>query len=458
VAAGSEICLENESAVSLPALDDIAAHGREISGSAKDSDMHVLVIGGKDSSFLSIRDLDVKVTLIQERADLTSVQRDKADNLIVFPTLDPGQVEKVAAALHASDPFDAVVSFFESCLVLAARVGNALGVKHNPLRAVELTRDKIAMRALLADEGIPTVRYRACTSAADCAEFLELIGAPVIIKPAGGTGSRGVTLATVPADIEQAWLNYSVTADGPAIAEEFVTGREFSVESITRNGIHEIVAITEKHTTGAPAFVECGHNLPAQVDDVTAESMHTTVTRLLDAVGHVWGPAHTEIMLTVDGRPVIIESQTRIGGDQIWEMVELTAGVRLAGATVAAMLGIAEPQSAQPRAGGAAIRFFVPTHSRVVAIDGVETACGHPGVIRVDMRAKPGDVLGGLTSSWSRQGYVLAVGTSPANAIATVEEAFDLVRIVTEADDNLAIIRGGTVEHEHRFTQTAKSA
>jgi biotin carboxylase len=423
--------------MSLPALDDIAAHRLEIGGSAKDSDMHVLVIGGKDSSFSSIRDLDVKVTLIQERADLTTLQRDKTDNLIVFPTLDPDQVERVAAALHASDPFDAVVSFFESCLLLAARVGNALGVKHNPLRAVELTRDKIAMRALLADEGIPTVRYRACTSAADCAEFLESIGAPVIIKPAGGTGSRGITLATVPADIEQAWLNYSVMADGPAIAEEFVTGREFSVESITRNGIHEIVAITEKQTTGAPGFVECGHNLPAQVDDVTAESMHATVTRLLDAVGHVWGPAHTEIMLTVDGCPVVIESQTRIGGDQIWEMVELTAGVRLAGATVAAMLGIAEPQSAKPRAGGAAIRFFVPTHSRVVAVDGVEAACGHPGVIRVDMRAKPGDVLGGLASSWSRQGYVLAVGTSPANAIATVEEAFDLVRIVTEAGDTV---------------------
>lgn len=41
-------------------------------------------------------------------------------------------------------------------------------------------------------------------------------------------------------------------------------GSEVSVETISRNGACNVIQITDKLTTGAPYFVEMGHNQPSQ--------------------------------------------------------------------------------------------------------------------------------------------------------------------------------------------------
>ena len=50
------------------------------------------------------------------------------------------------------------------------------------------------------------------------------------------------------------------------ILEEFIEGPEYSGESIAYEGKYKLLAITEKHTTGAPHFVEIGHRQPALLE------------------------------------------------------------------------------------------------------------------------------------------------------------------------------------------------
>lgn len=392
---------------------------------------HLLLIGGKDSGFASIAELAIRVTLIQERKNLSARQTGHATNLVVVEQLTPAAITAVARALHTVDPFTAVLSFYEPYLQVASEIGATLGIAHNPVDAVRVTRDKVAMRALLAARGLPTVRYTSCTSVDDVAAFRAEVDGPVILKPTDGSGSRGVVKLDAGVDVDAAWAWCVAGGSGAGIAEEFVEGQEYSIESLTLDGRHEVLAVTAKLTSGAPSFIEVGHHLPAPIDEATRKLLDETVLGLLDAIGHRWGPAHTEIVVTDTGQPVIIETQTRFGGDQIWEMTQAVTGAALAAETAAGILGLPAPDR-RPCAGGAAIRFFAHESVHVTAIGDVEAARAMPGVVRIEMRATPGARVGRLTSSWSRQGYVLAYGSDVAEAITRATTAKAAVGMVVE--------------------------
>ena len=99
------------------------------------------------------------------------------------------------------------------------------------------------------------------------------------------------------------------------IAEAVLSGSEFSVEAMSVDGRHEILAITGKLTTGEPEFVELGHWQPAELRSDQRDAVVNRTVEILDAIGHRTGPSHTEVM--VDGPNIgLIETHTRFGGDR----------------------------------------------------------------------------------------------------------------------------------------------
>ena len=83
-------------------------------------------------------------------------------------------------------------------------------------------------------------------------------------------------------------------------------GSEVSVETITVDGKTEIVAITDKLTTGMPYFVEMGHSIPSTLSTASCDAIAVAARSAVNAVGIKLGPAHTEIILTKNG-PKIVE-------------------------------------------------------------------------------------------------------------------------------------------------------
>ncbi|WP_223874750.1 ATP-grasp domain-containing protein [Salinispora oceanensis] len=338
----------------------------------------------------------------------------------------------LARAWHGVDPFDAVVSFTEYGLEPASRVAADLGVAGDNLAAVRVTRSKPATRALLNKHGLSPVRHRSCASVADARDFQrELGGCPIMLKPPAGGLSEGVYLVETPEQLDERWAWTQGFTDEAILAEEFLSGPEYSVESISRNGVHEVVVITEKLTTEVPRFIELGHQVPARLGEAAWEGIVDLVTRFLNVIGQRTGPAHTEIRMTATG-PKIIESQTRFGGDQIWELCELVSGVDLMSETIASLLGLPAPDRV-PAAAAAAIRFFSYEDVHVVDVAGITAARSAPGVVRVLCTLTPGQDLHALVSSDSRQGYVLAVGDNVETAVARATAAHDLVQVATEA-------------------------
>ena len=392
---------------------------------------HILVVGGRDHHLDKIEKLGIRYSMLQI-PDL--VNKRQYSNAIRYAVLDYenlNEVLAIAKTWHSFDAFDGVVSFTEYGLLPASQCARELGISGNNLSAVQFTRDKIKMRNLLEEHGMSPVLYKVCNTMEDAQGFIQQVnGAPIVLKPYAGGLSEGVFFVDNEKQLEERWNWTRATTSGPILAEEFLTGQEYSVESISRNGKHEIVMITEKETTELPRFIELGHQAPARLDAKNHEQIQTLISDFLILIGQQTSPAHTEIRLTPLG-PKIIESQTRIGGDQIWEMCEMVTGVDLMSETIATLVDLPLP----PRtsiAKAAAIRFFSYENARILNVQNLDMAEKGKGVMRVNCSLKPGLNIGSLKSSDSRQGYVLCIGDSLDAAIANVETARDLVKVELE--------------------------
>ncbi|RZU44115.1 biotin carboxylase [Streptomyces sp. BK022] len=393
---------------------------------------HVLLVGAPGIELDKLEKLGVRYSIMQIPERVTERQFTNASHYAVLDYRNLDEVLAVARAWHSVDPFDAVVSFTEYGLYPASRCARALGIPGDNLTAVELTRDKTRTRELLDRHGLSPVRHRLCATPDDALRFMrELGGSPVVLKPRDGGLSEGVFLAETEEEVAERWEWTRRATDGPVIlVEEFLTGPEFSVESISAGGRHEIAAITEKVTTRLPRFVETGHQMPARLDEATRSAIELLVTEFLTLIEQKDGPVHTELRLTAAG-PRLIEAQTRAGGDQIWELCEMVSGVDLITETVTTLLGLPRP-GRTPVAPAAAIRFFSYEDIRIVGVEGVAEAQNAAGVIRVQCALEAGQELGALTSSAARQGYVLCTGEDAVQAVANAERARDLVRVKSE--------------------------
>ncbi|WP_285415776.1 ATP-grasp domain-containing protein [Pseudomonas sp. efr-133-TYG-5] len=303
---------------------------------------HILLIGGRDSGLDWDTHHQFRFTLVQQPGDVSDYQRQHATLVLTHDIADLPSYRETLEQLHRQRPFAAVVSFSELGLLPASLLGEQLGIVHNSLRSVEVSRDKLLFRQLLQGS-----RYElpaaAVTGSEEVRAFVRQHG-PAIVKPVSGSGSQGVYAIDRPEDVDHLPL------EGSNLIEAFAGGDEYSVESLSLDGRHRILGITRKHTSGAPGYVETGHDFPAGLDDASRVQIEQAVLWLLERMGNRWGPAHTEVKL--DGERLhFIETQTRFGGDQIWEMVWKTTGVHLAASTIAAMTGtsLPEPQKTYAR-------------------------------------------------------------------------------------------------------------
>jgi biotin carboxylase len=136
---------------------------------------------------------------------------------------------------------------------------------------------------------------------------------PCVIKPIRGSAKRGVNYLSTENDSIEVDEELK---DSVFMAEEYITGKEYSVESLSYHGAHEVIQITEKITTGAPHFVELEHHQPAALANRVVNQVKKIVSKILNSVGFTNGAAHTEIKIK-DDNIYLIEINPRGGGDYI---------------------------------------------------------------------------------------------------------------------------------------------
>ncbi|MGB8380809.1 MAG: ATP-grasp domain-containing protein [Dermatophilaceae bacterium] len=315
----------------------------------------------------------------------------------------------------------------EESMLTVAEAARTIGKALNPPEVIADINDKERLRRLLTHHGLSPVRWAPAGSLAEVPNAVTMVGTPAIVKPTGASGSRGIARIDDPVDLPE-WIDRvrDEGLPGPYIVEEVLQGPEFSVETLTVADRHHLVGITAKHTTGAPYFVETGHDFPAPLSDAEVGAIRALVTAVLTAAQYQFGPAHTEIVLTDQG-PRVVEAQTRLGGDRIPVLVKLATGLDFEALVFEALAGrpVVVPIAAQ----AASVRFFSHSAGRLTALSGLEAAETMDCVRELRMPFSVGSELPRTTSSGTRHGHVVAVGGDVAEASANAAAAQRLISV-----------------------------
>ena len=290
--------------------------------------------------------------------------------------------------------------------VTVNRVAEKLGLIGNSLECTEVTTNKFMMRERLKDSSIPCPKYwLAGKNGSDL--DVKPKDFPLIVKPVDRSGSRGVSLVRDESELVeaiQAARERSFSAQ--VIIEQFIEGRELSVESISWQGRHYILQFTDKETTGAPHYIEKTHHQPAELSVSQKESLVRLTRKSLDCLGVQNGASHSEFKIMESGEMYLIEVGARMGGDCIGsDLVRLSTGYDFVRGVIEVAVGsFEEPVLSQPAHAGIHYVFPQPGTLREVLF------ASSPQVVHHEVLAEVGDAIAPISDSSQRPAYYIYQG------------------------------------------------
>jgi biotin carboxylase len=243
-----------------------------------------------------------------------------------------GDIESTAAQLREQH-VDFVVAAMESGVLLADALSAAVGTPGNGMTRPAARRDKHEMVQTVRDAGLATADSLASPAADEIVAWAEARGEwPVVLKPIASAGMDNVHFCHSPCDILAGHASILAATDRygqrnvSALAQEYLAGDEYFVNTVSRGGMHHVVEIWRYHKhqiDSTRAMVSYEH--PVSSDDRTTRRISAYALDVLDALEIHNGAAHTEIMLTANG-PVLVESGARLGGAHLPEIVSHCIG------------------------------------------------------------------------------------------------------------------------------------
>jgi len=331
----------------------------------------------------------------------------------------------------------------EVAMNVLGRINDELGLNGISRDTALRATNKYLMREAFAQGGAPNPRSM-LTMDVDHAWslFQEVIGGDAILKPTRNSGSRGISKVEQGVDRRQFERQYNwamrESRDKGVLIEQFIDGPEFSVEVIVWHGEPHILAITDKKTTGAPFFVELGHNQPSiYPEDVQMKLRQATIAGI-KALGLQNCAVHSELKVQ-DGKAYLMEIGARMGGDFIaTELVRLSTGIDMVQAAIRVALGeepVALTSRPSPLAShplrGVCIRYFTPTPGILTAIENKELLNG-PNIYDASIYCQVGDVVPEVRSSLDRSGHVIVTATTAQEAIAQADDMVSKLKFRTK--------------------------
>jgi D-alanine-D-alanine ligase len=179
--------------------------------------------------------------------------------------------------------------------------------------------DKITTKKIWKIDEIPTPDYVSIDQSTDLDEVLVTLGLPLIVKPPLEGSTIGITKVNEAAELRAA-VQLAAGFDEVVLAEEFVTGREFTV-AVLGSGktaralpIVEIVAPEGNYDYQNKYFTDTTqYHCPAPLDATLAEEIQRHAVNAYRALGcEGWGRVDV-LVRESDMRPFLLEVNTSPG-------------------------------------------------------------------------------------------------------------------------------------------------
>lgn len=249
----------------------------------------------------------------------------------------------------------AVIAASEFGVEVADEIAAKLGLRGNDPALSHVRRDKFHMLEAVGAAGLRTARQRRTSEVADLLAWRRAAGLErMVVKPLDSAGSDDVFISDTEAQVRTAVrtiigkTNLMLRTNAAVLAQEYLVGEEYIVNSVSRDGMHWFTDawISHKKTVRDNRRIYDYEDLLSRSDPRFDEILDY-VAGVLDALGIVNGPAHTELIYTAAG-PVLLETGARLSGLANPRALDRCTGVNQVDLTMDCYLGGGNALATQP--------------------------------------------------------------------------------------------------------------
>lgn len=360
-----------------------------------------------------------------------------------FAEISTSDVEGLGALVRRAGCDALTTTGSEVSLKATATVAARLGLPfYADPETVRRCQDKDAMRAGYRAAGLAVPGFARCDRVEEALAFARSRGFPLVVKPSRGWGQRGVARVEDEAELARAFeeaRDHSAAAGLPsALVEEWLEGREYSVNGWIEDGELASYCVTERLTVPGrrPLGVMVAEVYPSGLSPEDEALVVREARRGAASLGHTRGPCYSQVGVGARGS-FLFETAARLGGGFDADVTRLASGVDLYDRLLGVALGDPDLERqgvVGPTYGGAIAKFLVARPGAVRAIHGLDEARAVEGVTDAEVFVTVGGRVHPLTDSAKRAAYALAWGDTREEATARADEALSRVAIDTGAD------------------------
>lgn len=377
-------------------------------------------------------------TVISKRAEFPHI------NLMKYCDIDNiNWIRKTVRCLLAKGAdIRAIVSFIDPHCHTAAVLSHEFGLKSFSEEAISVMLDKIKSREAL--KGSPYAPFFREIRDEKMPEMTAKF--PLVLKVPASAGSKDVHKVETWRQFEKAYHEIrKVYPRGPVLAEEYLEGPQYLVETLTANRKTHIAAIVEQEITFTGRFIVTGYKMILDHENEFFQSLKEAVSRIINRLDMKDGPCHLEIRY-VGHEWKLIEANPRISGGAMNLFIETAYGVSLVKETLKLALGF-EPDLRHKHEKESFLQYvIVPREGVLIKATGKNMALACPGVEHVHIRPKKGSIIMPPLSMAFRYAYVIATGLSANEAAAKAKYGASKIKFHIKEIDAYTFNRLGNAE------------
>lgn len=262
--------------------------------------------------------------------------RQYADKFYPVSVLDVDAVREVAI----SEKADCILTVCaDQVLLVAAQLSEELSLPcYIDYQTAKNVSDKNYMKKIFVENGVPTSKYVVSKTLSE-----NLIGGmeyPLIVKPVDSYSSRGVRKVQNYSELAEAFDNaINISRTHNAIIEEFVEGRELSVDVYVENGQAHVLCISQlDKIPGADRFVINRCSFPAQLSQKETQMVSDASQKIAEAFGLTNTPMLVQLITTGE-KISVLEFCARTGGGDKFRLIKKATGFDVIKAVIDLTLG-----------------------------------------------------------------------------------------------------------------------
>lgn len=415
----------------------------------------ILIVGAgllQKPAILAAKKLGLSVAALDGNPNAVGLP--EADHFIHASTLDADEALSKTEQFAKDNPIHGVLTVGTDASYTVARIAAKFGLPGiTPDTAVKAT-NKYLMRQALKKAGVPVPVFSEVSDLHSARKAFETLGGDCVIKPVQNMGARGVRRISSVEQLDEAFdLAKSFSKSGAILLEKFLDMPELSYDALVYRGEITITGIADRIIEYEPFFVETGHIMPTDLPADWVERATEVFKQGIRALGIENGAAKGDIKVCESGAYIGEIAARLSGGFMSAYTYPYSSGVDLMTNVVRIALGEPPQGLTSTKKMVSVERAIIAAPGTVRSITGEDKAAKISGVANVFIDCKIGDKIISPQNNLDKQGHVITIGATRAEAMIAAHRAVREIRIATEQEKDefipVEVIRNTAREKFH---------